>query len=349
MALTARATRPHFAKTLWLALNAQAVCFWENCVKVDKVMRNRSDLRSFGQDKSNFVWQASGNQHHSVDMPMTLDQRLSGLLQFIETNLDKPLGVRQLAEQVHCSEYHFQRWFQSQCQMPVASYIRLLRLQRAATALAYRETPVTLLAQEAGYQNAESFSRAFRRWLAQSPSEFRQQPDWLYWASKSEQTMPLVPQYPQVEVVDFPTTRIALKVHKGPETLLGQSIREFINWRKANGLPPQRHATFNLLYEDPRCCEPADYRFGLAVAVDGEVAENDAQIVESEISGGPCARIRWQGSDAQIGPLVEYLYTVWLPQNGFSLRDQPIFLQRRRFFPDVPAHEAETDIFLPLI
>lgn len=279
---------------------------------------------------------------------MTLDQRLVGLLQYIEANLDQPLSVRLLAAQVHCSEYHFQRWFHSQCQMPVVAYIRMLRLQRAAAALAYRETPVTLLAQDAGYQNTESFSRAFRRWLAQSPTEFRQQPDWQFWANQSEQTMALPNPFAEVEVVDFPTTRIALKVHQGPEALLGQSIRDFIGWRKANRLPPQRHATFNLLYEDPRCCEPADYRFGLAVAIDGDVAENDIGIVASEIIGGRCARIRWQGSDAQIGPLVAYLYREWLPQSGFSWREHPIFLQRRRFFPDVPAHEAETDIFLPL-
>ena len=279
---------------------------------------------------------------------MTLDQRLLVLLQYIEKNLEQSLSVAELAAQVHCSEYHFQRWFQSKCQLPVMSYIRLLRLQRAASALAYRDTPVTILAQTAGYQNTESFSRAFRRWLAQSPTEFRQQPDWQYWASQSESKMPPITTYPAVEIVDFPTTSIALKIHQGPEAFLGQSIREFISWRKANRLPPQHFATFNLLYADPRSCDPAEYRFGLAVAVPNAIAANDSQIIAGEIQGGRCALIRWQGSDEQISSLVDYLYRDWLGQSGFTLRDQPIFLQRRRFFPDVPVHEAETDIFLPL-
>lgn len=279
---------------------------------------------------------------------MTLDDRLLGLLQYIEANLAKPLHARELAAQVHCSEFHFQRWFQSKCHLPVAAYIRLLRLQRAATALAYRDTPVTLLAQEAGYQNTESFSRAFKRWLAQSPTEFRQQPDWQYWASQTELNTLTVAEPQTVEIVDFPTTSIALKIHQGPESLLGQSIREFIGWRKANGLPPQQHATFNLLYADPRVCPPEEYRFGLAVEISREIAPNSSHIVASEINGGRCALIRWQGHDAHIAALVDYLYGDWLPQSGYSLRNHPIFLQRRRFFPDVPAHEAETDIFLPL-
>lgn len=279
---------------------------------------------------------------------MRLDERLTGLLHYIEENLESALSVRELAAYVHCSEFHFQRWFQSHCHISVVSYIRLLRLQRAATALAYRDTPVTLLALEAGYQHTESFSRAFKRWLAQSPSEFRQQPDWQYWASQTQQTPQATLVPPPVELVDFPTTAIALKIHHGPEFMLGQSIRDFIQWRKAQQLPPARYATFNVLYEDPRSCPPEDYRFGLAVACAGDIAENPEQIHASSLEGGRCAKLSWQGHDDQIGPLVDYLYRDWLKQTSHTMRDAPIFLQRRRFFPDVPAHLAETDIFLPL-
>jgi AraC family transcriptional regulator len=33
---------------------------------------------------------------------------------------------------------------------------------------------------------------------------------------------------------------------------------------------------------------------------------------------------------------------------GEALRDFPVFFQRVIFFPDVPEHEAVTDVFLPL-
>jgi AraC family transcriptional regulator len=45
---------------------------------------------------------------------------------------------------------------------------------------------------------------------------------------------------------------------------------------------------------------------------------------------------------------VIYLYAEWLPNSGEELRDYPLYFQRIRFFPDVPEHEAVTDIFLPL-
>ena len=37
------------------------------------------------------------------------------------------------------------------------------------------------IALDAGFQNAESFSRAFRTAFDQSPTQFRQQPDWAEW------------------------------------------------------------------------------------------------------------------------------------------------------------------------
>ena len=33
---------------------------------------------------------------------------------------------------------------------------------------------------------------------------------------------------------------------------------------------------------------------------------------------------------------------------GAELRDFPVFFQRVSFFPEVPANEAVTDVFLPL-
>jgi AraC family transcriptional regulator len=43
-----------------------------------------------------------------------------------------------------------------------------------------------------------------------------------------------------------------------------------------------------------------------------------------------------------------HLYASWLPTSGEELRDFPLFMQRLKFFPDVPDSEAQTDIYLPL-
>ena len=58
--------------------------------------------------------------------------------------------------------------------------------------------------------------------------------------------------------------------------------------------------------------------------------------------------LRHVGSEATLGPTIRFLFAEWLPSSGEALRDCPPFLQRVAFFPDVPEHQAVTDIFLPL-
>lgn len=58
--------------------------------------------------------------------------------------------------------------------------------------------------------------------------------------------------------------------------------------------------------------------------------------------------LRHVGSDDNLGLALKFLYTEWLPQSGEELRDFPPYVQRLRFFPEVPEHTAVTDAFLPL-
>lgn len=150
-----------------------------------------------------------------------------------------------------------------------------------------------------------------------------------------------------VEIIEFPETRVAALPHRGPAARLGDSLRRFIAWRRENGLPPDRAATFNIVYDGPDV--PAgEQGYDLCVAISRPVAPNDAGIVEKLIPAGRCARLRHTGSDDTLPATVDFLYATWLPQSAEALRDFPLFFQRVRFFPEVPEHEAITDVFLPL-
>lgn len=158
---------------------------------------------------------------------------------------------------------------------------------------------------------------------------------------------------PIVDMIEIKQTPIALMLHRGSPAQLGMSIRSFIEFRKQQQLPPARNATFNLLYDDPRLTAPDDYRFGLAVAVPQSFelaapASDWPEISLSDIPAGRCARIQHQGDEQQLGLLVDYLYQSWLAESGEQAADFPILLQRKVFFPEVPAHLAQTDILLLL-
>jgi AraC family transcriptional regulator len=283
-------------------------------------------------------------------------ERFARVLAHIEVNSERALSIDELSSIAAFSRHHFHRQFSGFLGMSAYKYVQFMRMRRASWRLAFRpELSVGEIALATGYEGPEAFARAFRQFSGQSPSDFRDTPDWAEWHSRfrpfihlRQNHMNTLPAQHPVRVVTFPATRVALLEHRGSALSLGDSIRKFIAWRRANGLPPSTHATFNIVHNDPDETPDAEFRFDLCVAVDGPLAANDDGVRESIIAGGRCAMLRHVGSDDQLGRSILRLYAEWLPGSGEETRDFPLFMQRVKFFPEVPDGEAVTDIYLPL-
>jgi len=215
--------------------------------------------------------------------------------------------------------------------------------------------PIVDIALANGYEGPEAFSRAFKKNIGQSPSEFRKQPQWNPWYATYQPLsalrithMKTEDRMEPVRIIHFQETKVAALEHRGDPKLLGDSIRRFIQWRKQNGLPPRISATYNIVYDNPAETDPDDYRFDLCASTERVVADNSFGVVMKSIPAGRCAVLRHIGSDDTLAETVTYLYSEWLPQSGEELRDFPLYFQRVSFFPDVAEHEAVTDVFLPL-
>lgn len=149
-----------------------------------------------------------------------------------------------------------------------------------------------------------------------------------------------------VRIVDFEATKVAALEHRGDPELMGETVRRFIEWRRRNELPSSISATFNVVYDHP---ETGECHYDICAAVDRSVPENDYGVVTKTIPAGRCAVLRHIGTDDTLAETIRWLYAEWLPESGEAPRDFPLFLERVRFFPDVPEHEAVTDVFLPLV
>ncbi len=281
--------------------------------------------------------------------------RFVEVINYIEANLDRDLDIEKLCQLAHLSKYHFHRQCSAFFDMSVMSLVKLLRLKRAAYQLAYRDDERVIdIALANGYESHEAFSRAFKKLFNKSPSDFRQSPDWTPWHSQYEPILKLRTKIVNqktnfnVEIVDFPETLIATLEHRGSPSLLGNTIQKFIEWRKANRLSPSKCKIFNLVYHDPNITVPEDYRFDVCCSIEQKVEENAYGIVNKAIPAGKCAVVRHTGSDDSIGVSVHYLYSEWLQDSNFEVRDFPIFFERVSFFPEVPENELVTDIYLPI-
>ncbi|WP_456278666.1 AraC family transcriptional regulator [Bacillus sp. AK128] len=94
-------------------------------------------------------------------------------LDYIEGNLNSPITLVELAEVACFSPFHFHRVFQTMVGESVMDYIRKRRLTNAAERLFYTDEKVIDIAFDLGFQYPESFNRAFKKFYAVSPRQYR--------------------------------------------------------------------------------------------------------------------------------------------------------------------------------
>jgi AraC family transcriptional regulator len=275
-------------------------------------------------------------------------RRMERVLEYIGQHLDGDLSLEALSAVAHFSPCHFHRQFAACTGMAVGRLVQLMRLRRASMQLVFNPgTRIIDIALQAGFGNPESFSRAFRREVGQSPGEFRQNPQWAPWHTGSLLKFPREHPDMQVTIIEFPETLVAALEHRGPEHLTFDTTRKFIAWRQENGYPPGRGNTYGVHYTDPQTTPPEDYRLDLCLSVDAPVAPNRLGVVTKHIPAGRCARVRHLGSRHHVASAV-WLYRDWLPQSGEELRDFPIFFHYVNVGPYVAEAAMITDVYLPL-
>lgn len=152
-----------------------------------------------------------------------------------------------------------------------------------------------------------------------------------------------------INIVDFPLTRVAMLQHRGSPELVNASATKFIEWRKSSGLSPVRQSkTFGIAWDDPQTTPADAFRFDICGSVTERIPENVFGVVNGEIAGGRYAVAQHCGSLDNLSQTVWAMFRDWLPASGESLRDAPVFFHYLNFVHDVPEHELRTDIYLPL-
>lgn len=100
-------------------------------------------------------------------------ERLNEALEHIESRLDQPIEVAELARIAVTSEYHFRRMFSALAGIPLSEYIRRRRLTVAGAEVLSGRRTLLEIAVRHGYGSGEAFARAFRAVHGVGPGEAR--------------------------------------------------------------------------------------------------------------------------------------------------------------------------------
>lgn len=277
-------------------------------------------------------------------MPLSYEQRVLRVLQYIHDNPAGDLSLDALAEVGTTSRFHWHRVFVALTGETCAQAVRRIRLSLAAKWLTGSDASVADVAVKVGYPNIQSFTRAFNDRFGVPPAAFR----------KAGLPGPLQQQQLRgeftmfkVELDKVPQRKLGAILHTGAYTGIGQCFEQLAAMATTRNLWPQVRGMIGVHYDDPNVVAEADLRAhaGLWLAEDASVPDSLEPIV---LPATNCAVLHYKGPYTAIKVAYDFLYGDWLPKSGAEPADAPPYEIYLNSPNDTDEAELLTDIILPL-
>lgn len=301
------------------------------------------------------------------------DERMHRVLDYIDRNLDRSLGLDELAAVAHFSAFHFHRVFAAWTNETLGDYVRRRRVELAAVRLtAQPRVSILSVALSVGFGSTEAFARAFKARFGCTATEWRHReaarrhprsprqlrshaehesnPDQSI--SKRDQAIrsdliqhddshqPALEKVMQVVVIERQPVKVAYLRHVGP---YGEPISRFWQgiaypWMVTNhllGLP-----RYGVSHDDPTVTAPEKCRYDACVETNGQLVVPGNGLT-AVIPGGQYAIAKFRGRVDAIGAVWDQLLRAWLPDSGLQLDARPFF----EYYPTDSTYDPATGIF----
>jgi circadian clock protein KaiC len=98
---------------------------------------------------------------------------VNSTINFLEENLHKPLKLTDISNHLRLSPYHLSRVFKSETKKTIFEYLLHLRIEKAKRLLRNIQLNISEISRECGFNDANYFTRVFKKNNGISPTEYR--------------------------------------------------------------------------------------------------------------------------------------------------------------------------------
>ena len=109
------------------------------------------------------------------ESPHRYYNRINQFFHQMRNHLTHPWTMAEMARQVNMSQSNFFLATKEIYNLTPPEILQKMRMDLAATLLTWHNTSLKTIAEQVGYANAFSFSKAFRKYFGRSPSDFRRE------------------------------------------------------------------------------------------------------------------------------------------------------------------------------
>lgn len=99
-------------------------------------------------------------------------QKMNQAIDYISANLHQPLQLDVIADKINVSQRQLLRIMRSGLNEPLSAYVARQRIERAVLLMQTEKMSLNELATMVGYDNPQSFSKAFKKQMGMSPKAY---------------------------------------------------------------------------------------------------------------------------------------------------------------------------------
>jgi AraC family transcriptional regulator len=278
-------------------------------------------------------------------------ESINKAIAFIESNSTTDIQLKDIAIQANLSQYHFHRVFKSLTGNTTKDFLTRLRLEKAALKLKHSQNDIGQIAFDCGYQNHETFTRAFKDYFGLSPLEYRN--------SIAELTTKKQNEYGQTNIdlnalniqgpiiKTIPDLHLAYIRHTGSYDKVGSSFQKLMFWAATHLVLKLKPVTIGIVHDNPDLTAEQHIRFDACILLTKEI-KPIGEIGYKKIEGGKFAVFTYKGAYEGFYPVYDFIYNVCLFENKFDLADKPALEWYVKSPPFYKPKNLVTDFYVPI-
>lgn len=118
-------------------------------------------------------WREGGFDTDKAFSLITDEQNIDTIAEYIDSHIQEPLKVEELAKLCHMSYSHFAKTFREAYGQSCKKYIEFVRLFRAEDLLLFTNQDMSYISQETGFSDCSHFIKAFKEKYGMTPKQYR--------------------------------------------------------------------------------------------------------------------------------------------------------------------------------